>query len=129
MIRKMLFKQHYAIQLTRDVRHAVNGSLISQPRGLALVALIQIARERERLRRYSMSASSWKLWFGSARKLILLQPSFRTVPIGDGAVVVVQPQLVANLTENPQAQLNLLHFCRLAREPEPPRLPNLNPQP
>ncbi len=56
-----------------------------------------------------------------------LQPSFRTVPIGDGAVVVVQPQLAANLADNPQAQLNLLHFCRQAREPEPPRLPNLNP--
>ena len=56
-----------------------------------------------------------------------LQPSFRTVPLGAGAVVIVQPQLVANLADNPQAQLNLLHFCRLAREPEPPRLPNLNP--
>ena len=58
-----------------------------------------------------------------------LQPSFRTVALGDGAVVVVQSQLVANLADNPPAQLNLLHFCRLAREPEPPRLPNLNPQP
>jgi hypothetical protein len=52
-----------------------------------------------------------------------LQPSFRTVLIGETAVVVVQPQLVANLADNPQAQLNLVHLCRLAREPEPPRLP------
>jgi hypothetical protein len=58
-----------------------------------------------------------------------LQPSFRTVPIGAGAVVVVQPHLVAGLADDPQAQLNLVHFCRLAREPEPPRLPNFNPSP
>jgi hypothetical protein len=56
-----------------------------------------------------------------------LQPSFRTVPIGAGAVVVVQPHLVAGLADDPRAQLNLVHFCRLAREPEPPQLPNFNP--
>lgn len=54
-----------------------------------------------------------------------LQPSFQTVLTSGGAVVVAQSQLVANLTEAPQAQLNLLHCCRLARAPEPPRLPNL----
>lgn len=58
-----------------------------------------------------------------------LQPSFRTVPVGEGAVLVVQPSLVTNLADNPQAQLNLLHCCHLALKPEPPRLPNPNPQP
>ena len=57
-----------------------------------------------------------------------LQPSFRTVTIGEGTVIVAQPQLIANLADNPPAQLNLLHFCRLARVPEPSRLPNLNQQ-
>jgi hypothetical protein len=56
-----------------------------------------------------------------------LQPSFRTLSLGNGAVVVVQSQLTANLASDPQAQLNLVHFCRLAREPEPPQLPNPRP--
>ena len=52
-----------------------------------------------------------------------LEPSFYTVPEGKGTVVVVQAGLVANLAENPQAQLNLIHFARLALNPELPRLP------
>lgn len=58
-----------------------------------------------------------------------LKPSFYTVLEGKGAVVVVQPGLVANLPESPQAQLNLLHFARLALHPEPPRLPYLSLSP
>lgn len=57
------------------------------------------------------------------------QPSFYCVPTGEGAVVVAQVDLAANLATNPQAQLNLLHCARLALHPEPPRLPYLNPQP
>lgn len=56
-----------------------------------------------------------------------LKPSFYTVPEGKGAIVVVQASLVANLPEDPQAQLNLIQFARLALHPEPPRLPNLSP--
>jgi hypothetical protein len=58
-----------------------------------------------------------------------LQPSFYSVPEGGIAVIVVQPELIANLSENPQSQLNLIRFCRLALHPEPPHLPHLNPQP
>jgi len=58
-----------------------------------------------------------------------LQPSFFSVPFGAVAVVVAQAQTVASLVDNPQAQLNLIHFCRLAREPVSPRLPGLNSQP
>jgi hypothetical protein len=56
-----------------------------------------------------------------------LKPSFYTVPEGKGAVVVVQADLIANLPENPQAQLNLNQFARLALHPGPPRLPYLTP--
>jgi hypothetical protein len=56
-----------------------------------------------------------------------LKPSFYTVPEGKGAIVIVQASLLANLAENPQAQLNLIQFARLALHPEPPRLPNLSP--
>ena len=59
-----------------------------------------------------------------------LKPSFYTVPEGKGAVVVVQAELVANLPENPQAQLNLIHFARLgapSRAASPARICHPNP--
>jgi hypothetical protein len=58
-----------------------------------------------------------------------IKPSFYIVPEGKGAVVVVQPDLVANLPENPRSQFNLIYFCRLALNPQPPALPDLSPQP
>jgi hypothetical protein len=58
-----------------------------------------------------------------------LQPSFYAVPVGESSVVVAQAELVANLSENPQSQLNLIQLARLALRPEPPRLPHLIPQP
>lgn len=58
-----------------------------------------------------------------------LQPSFYWVTENQTATVVVQPDLVANLAENPRSQLNLIHFCRLALHPEPLHLPHSNSQP
>jgi len=52
-----------------------------------------------------------------------LKPSFYTVQEGKGAVVIVQADQVTNLAEKPQAQLNLIEFARLAREPELLRWP------
>ncbi len=56
-----------------------------------------------------------------------LHPSFYTVPEVKGTGVVVQATLTASLAENPQAQLNLLQFARLALHPEAPRLPDSTP--
>jgi hypothetical protein len=56
-----------------------------------------------------------------------MQPSFYVVRHGTGCVVVAQAETVSHLAENPQAQLNLLHFARLALRPEPPQLPPLTP--
>ena len=58
-----------------------------------------------------------------------IKPSFYLVPEGKGAVVIVQAELVAGLRENPRAQLNLLHCCKLALNPAPFSLPNLTPEP
>jgi hypothetical protein len=58
-----------------------------------------------------------------------LKPSFYTVQEGRGAVVVAQAGLVSNLSESPQAQLNLIQFARLALHPEPLRLPYLTQEP
>lgn len=58
-----------------------------------------------------------------------LSPSFYSIPgnpNATNAVVIVQPDLVSNLADNPQAQLNLIYFCKLALQPEIPLLPNLN---
>ena len=58
-----------------------------------------------------------------------LQPSFYSVAEKSHAVVVVQPELVSNLMDNPQSQLNLIYFCRLALNPQPLILPDLSPHP
>jgi hypothetical protein len=58
-----------------------------------------------------------------------LSPSFYSVPKKQIAVVVVQPDLVEDLPDNPQSQLNLVFFCKLALHPQPPALPDFSPQP
>jgi hypothetical protein len=58
-----------------------------------------------------------------------LLPSFYSVPEKQIAVVIVQPDLVADLPANPQSQLNLIYFSKLALHPQPPALPGLSPQP
>jgi hypothetical protein len=61
-----------------------------------------------------------------------LSPSFYSVPgnpNATNAVVIVQPELVANLADNPQAQLNLIYFCRLALNPQPLTFPGPSTQP
>ena len=59
------------------------------------------------------------------REMEKLQPSFYSVPENEIAVVIVQSDLVANVSENPRAQLNLIRFCKLALHPQPPILPVL----
>jgi hypothetical protein len=56
-------------------------------------------------------------------------PSFYSVLQNTNAMVLVQPELVADLPDNPQSQLNLVYLCRLALQPQPPALPDLSPQP
>lgn len=58
-----------------------------------------------------------------------LVPSFYPVASGTNAVIVIQPELVANLPGNPQSQLNLIYFCKLALQPQPFQLPKSPSQP
>lgn len=58
-----------------------------------------------------------------------LAPSFYSVSDSTNAVVIVQPELMSHLPENPQAQLNLIYFCKLALHPQPAVLPYLSVQP
>lgn len=50
-------------------------------------------------------------------------PSFYCVRKCQTAVVVVQPELVADLSENPRSQIALIYFCKLALNPQPAILP------
>jgi len=52
-----------------------------------------------------------------------IESSFYSVPLGGRATVIVQAPLIANLADNPQAHLNLIHFAQLALHPQPLRLP------
>jgi hypothetical protein len=54
-------------------------------------------------------------------------PSFYAVPENEVAVIVVQPELVADLATNPKSQLDLIYFCHLALNPLPAVLPELSP--
>jgi hypothetical protein len=58
-----------------------------------------------------------------------LRPSFYSVSEGEAAVIIVQPDMVADLPDNPQAQLNLIYFCKLALNPQPFLLPDRSTQP
>ena len=56
-------------------------------------------------------------------------PSFFIVPEYTNAVVMVRPELVPDLPGNPQSQLNLIFFSKLALHPVLFRLPSLTMQP
>jgi hypothetical protein len=58
-----------------------------------------------------------------------IKPSFYLVPEAKGAVVIVQPEMTADFSQNPAAQLNLIRFCKLAMRPVPFALPNFASQP
>jgi hypothetical protein len=57
------------------------------------------------------------------------EPSFYSITENTNAVVVVQADMVSRLPDNPQAQLNLIYFCKLALNPAPPALPVFAYQP
>ncbi|HEX9046682.1 MAG TPA: hypothetical protein VF988_06630 [Verrucomicrobiae bacterium] len=48
-----------------------------------------------------------------------LRPSFYRLSLGKGALVMVQPELVADFSVNPLSQLNLIYLCKWALNPAP----------
>jgi len=67
------------------------------------------------------------IWIQPPEKHGEIKPSFYSVPDRQTATVIVQPELVSNLPENPRSQLNLIYFCKLALNPQPLVLPDLLP--
>jgi hypothetical protein len=55
-----------------------------------------------------------------------LQPSFWIIPGEKAAIVAAQSSLVANLAEDPVAQLNLIRLARLALHPELPQFAQIS---
>jgi hypothetical protein len=66
---------------------------------------------------------------GPSRRRDKIQPSFYAVPQNRAAVIVIQPELILDLPENPQSQVNLIYFFRLALNPQPLMRPDLPPHP
>ncbi len=89
LYRQMLFKQHYGLQHIRDIRLALDRSLITHDLGDKLLKMIDIDRERQRLRRYSLMKSPWKLWLASVWRVITRDGSCRSIRhvlISDGRI-------------------------------------------
>jgi glycosyltransferase involved in cell wall biosynthesis len=89
MARQMLFKQHYALQHTRDIQRSLEKAWITRELASRLFRLLEIDRERQRLRRYSLMEAPWKLWLASARRLVRRDGSFRSmrhILISDGMI-------------------------------------------
>jgi hypothetical protein len=89
----MLFKQHYGLQHIRDIRLALDRSLITHELGDKLLKMIDVDRERQRLRRYSLMKFPWKLWLASARRVITRDGSWRSIRhvlISDGRIRLLE---------------------------------------
>jgi hypothetical protein len=56
-----------------------------------------------------------------------IPPSYYCVQKGQTSVVVVQPDLVSSLPDNPKSQIALIYLCNLALNPQPATLPGLSP--
>ncbi len=74
LLRDLLQRQNYGRQYCKDIGIALERSLMDPARGRQLVHVIRHNRERERLRRYSLARSPFKLWLGSAVRLVKLSP-------------------------------------------------------
>jgi hypothetical protein len=58
-----------------------------------------------------------------------IKPLFYVVTEGKGAIVIVQPNLLADFSERQKSPLNLIYFSKLALHSAPPALPNFSLQP
>lgn len=56
-------------------------------------------------------------------------PSFYSVIENQGAVIIAEAQMVADLSENPRSQLNLIFFCKIALNRQSFTLPNSETRP
>jgi hypothetical protein len=75
IMKDLRMRQSYGRQFTRDIDHAVRHSSFPSKLANRLRHMIRMDRERERLRRYSLAEAPWRLWLGSATRLMKVSPS------------------------------------------------------
>ncbi|TAG09871.1 MAG: glycosyltransferase [Verrucomicrobia bacterium] len=78
-IHDLLGRQNYVRQFSKDIRLAVEASIISPKTEQHLLLMIRRDRETQRLRRFSLAEAPWQLWFGSSLRLVTASPSFKTL--------------------------------------------------
>ncbi len=69
-LKVMLFKQHDWRQYEKDIFRAVDEAIISREFARHLCVVIRRKREKNRLKRLSIAAVPWPLWFASARRVM-----------------------------------------------------------
>ncbi len=74
IVRDLLHRQSFGRQFRKDIEIAECTSLITPDFARQLEVIIANDRERERLRRYGMTQAPWKLWQGSALRLMRISP-------------------------------------------------------
>jgi glycosyltransferase involved in cell wall biosynthesis len=79
ILRDLLHRQCYGRQFRKDITLAERSSLIAPVFARRLEFIIAHDRERERLRRFALAQAPWKLCLGSARRLIKISPSPKTL--------------------------------------------------
>ena len=79
ILKDLINRQSYGRQFKKDIEIALMKSLIPQTLADRLLFIIEHDRECERLRRYSLSEAPWKLWLGSALRLMKISPSPRNL--------------------------------------------------
>ena len=79
ILRDLLHRQNYGRQFAKDIALATRASMIKLEFSKRLLFIIRLGRERERLRRFSLAEAPWKLWLGSALRLMKVSPSPRNL--------------------------------------------------
>jgi glycosyltransferase involved in cell wall biosynthesis len=79
ILRDLLHRQNYGRQFAKDIALATHASMIKPEFSKRLLFIIRLDRERERLRRFSLAEAPWKLWLGSALRLMVVFPSPRNL--------------------------------------------------
>jgi glycosyltransferase involved in cell wall biosynthesis len=75
IVRDLLQRQNFGRQFCKDIAVAELASLITPDFASRLRFIIANERERGRLRRYGMTQAPWKLWQGSALRLMRISPA------------------------------------------------------
>lgn len=78
ILKDLLHRQNYHRQFNKDIGIAASKSFIPQTLAKQLFSTVMRHRELDRLRRYSLTCHSWRLWKGAVLRLIKTAPEAGT---------------------------------------------------